>query len=177
MRSRRLLFCIALAVGAVCPALTRAEDKDKEEKVKISDQEFNRVLYALLLNPNQEKAEDLAKVIVAFTAQTPKSNVMLGKEEMKWFGMTKDADKKDKRPLLLFAAYTGANTQAQIATGVKRNDRYAGLLGVFQVYRALREKDAKFKVPALDELLELHKERKLAAHLAELDRKDRKVEN
>jgi hypothetical protein len=174
---RRLFFCITLVVGSICPCHARAEDKDKEEKVQVSEKEFNRFLFALFLDPTQAKADEIAKLILSFTSQTPKSNVMLGKEEMKWFGMTKDADKKDKRPLLLFAAYAGANTQAQIATGVKRNDRYAGLLGVFQVYRALREKDAKFKVPALDELLKLHKDSKLAAHLAELDRKDKKVEN
>lgn len=174
---RTVALCAVLIAVGSGPVAAQKKDGDKETP-KISEKDFYRVFFSLLLDPTNDKAEDAAKIVMAFTTRTPKSAVLIGKDELEWCGMTKDAAaRKDRRPLLLMAAYTGGNTQAQIATGVRRNDRYAGLLAVFEVYRKLRAKDKDFKVAALDSLLALHKAGKLSGHLAELDKKDNKVEN
>ncbi len=71
---------------------------------------------------------------MTFTAQTPKAAVVIGDEELKWFG------KDDERRGLLMAAFSSGNVQSQLNSGVVRNDRYSGLLSLFKVYRALRRR-------------------------------------
>jgi hypothetical protein len=136
------------------------------EKPQVAEKDFRRALFVLLEEPAHEKNQELAKLIVAFVSQTPQAAVVLGKDELKWFGDDKE------RALVLMAAYTGGNAQSQLNSGVKRNDRYSGLLCVFQVYRGLRAKDARFRNAEVDALLKLHREGKLQKHLESMDRKD-----
>jgi hypothetical protein len=141
----------------------RAGEKKGES---LTDQQFGRMLTVFLEDPLHEKGKDVAKALVVFTLQTPKAAVMLGEPEMKWMGK-----KGDDRSLLLFAAYVGGNTQAQLLTGVKQNDRYSGLVALFAVYRRLQAKDRDYKIAEVEELRKLHADGKLLGHLVELEKK------
>jgi hypothetical protein len=154
-------------LGALLATLPGAAARGDDPKVELpSDAQFGRMMTVLLEDPFHDKAQELAKAIVVFTMATPKATVMLGEEELTWIGK-----KSDDRSLLLFAAFAGGNTHAQLLTGVKQNDRYSGLIALFGVYRRLQEKDKDFKVAEVEALLKLHSEGKLLAHLLKMEEK------
>jgi hypothetical protein len=154
-----------LSLAAVLGLLVGARASAQETKPELNDKQFRRAVTVFLEDPLGEKAKDIAKFIMAFASQTPKAVVFLGKEEMKWFG------KRDDNGMLLLAAYAAGNVQSQLDSGVKRNDRYAGLLSLFHVHRALKEKGAGYENAVVDDLLKLHREDKLLPHLIELEQR------
>jgi len=137
----------------------------QEKKKTISEKQFRRMSVLLLEDPLGEDAKDIAKGLVIFAMETPDAAVFLGKDELKWMGDDKE------RGLLLMAAYLAGNTQSQLFSGVKRNDRYSGLLHLFQVYRVCKDKDKKFKLPEVESLLKMHREDKLIPYLQVLEQK------
>jgi hypothetical protein len=151
-----LLMCVGLVMLA--PA--------DEPKTTINANQFRRISILLLEDPVGEKAQDLARLIALYVIETPDAAVVLGQEEMKWTG------KDDKRKWILFAAYLAGNAQSQLHSGVKRNDRYSGLLHLFQAYRTMQAKDKDFRIADVDHLLTLHKDDKLISHLIELEKKE-----
>jgi hypothetical protein len=162
MRSWLPLALLAASVLLLSGSAPAGDGKDKG----LTDQQFDRLLAAFLEDPLQEKGKDIARALVVHTMRTPKAAVVLGEAELKWLGK-----KDDGRGLLLFAAYLGGNTRAQLLSGVKQNDRYSGLVALFAVYRRLQARDKGYKIPAVEELRRLHREGKLLAHLAEMERK------
>jgi hypothetical protein len=152
--------CTAVLLAALAPAAA-GDDKPAD----LTPKQFRRVATALLEDPLAEKAPDLARLVIYYTMETSSASVVLGEEELTWIA------KDDPRSLVLFAAYLAGNVQSQHSSGVQRNDRYSGLLGLFQAYRLFREKDKEFQVKEVDELLKLHQDDKLLAHLAGLEKK------
>lgn len=136
-----------------------------QEKSGITEQQFRRITVTFLEDPLGEKAKDMAKAIIVFTMETPDAAVVMGKEELKWIGEDKE------RGMLLLAAYMAGNTQAQLHSGIKRNDRYSGLLHLFQVYRTLKKNEEKFAIAEVEELLKMHRDDKLLPHLLALEEK------
>jgi hypothetical protein len=157
LRKAALTVLFAVLVLAV----VRAEDK----KPAVSEKQFRRARALLLEDPLADESRELARAILIFTMETPAAAVVLGQEELQW------TIKDEKRGLLLLAAYLAGNVESQLNSGVKRNDRYAGLLALFRVYRALQEKDKEFKIAAVDELLKLHRQDELVKHLQQLEEK------
>jgi hypothetical protein len=151
----------ALLVVVLTPAVVPAADN----KPMVSEKQFRRAAARLLEDPLSDESRELAKAVLVFTMETPDAAVFLGQEELQWTG------KEDKRSLLLLAAYLAGNVESQLNSGVKRNDRYAGLLALFRVYRALQAKDKEFKIAAVDELLKLHRQDQLVKHLLQLEQK------
>jgi hypothetical protein len=160
MRTATVLLAAGILAFATVPAL--AQDK----KPTFDEKQFRQAAHLLQEDPLAEKATTYAKAIVIFTAETPKAVVVMGKGDTKWLG-----DHKKYSPLLM-AAYMSGNARSQLDSGILRNDRYAGLLTLFKVYRMLREKDADFKIAEVEELLKLHGENKLMQHILELEKKD-----
>jgi hypothetical protein len=157
--ARTIFLCVLLCWCAATVAL--AEDR----KPALSEKQFRRASLALLEGPLGESAEDLARLIAIYVIQTPDAAVVLGQEEMKWAGKDK------KRRWLLLAAYLAGNAQSQLNSGIKRNDRYSGLLSLFKVYRQVRAKEKKFRIDEVEQLLKMHKEDRLVGHLVELEKK------
>ena len=169
MNFGRTLSWIVLSI-AFCSAV-HADEKDRNGP-KISDKVFRQTSSLFLNDPSNRSARDWARLIMLYTLDRPNADVVLGREELSWAGI----DKEDARSLLLLAAYAAGNIQSQLNSGVKRNDRYSGVLTLFRVYRALREQDEKFEVSAVDNLLALHQEGKLVPHLQKLaERKPTKL--
>jgi hypothetical protein len=156
-----LVVLLILVVSAV-----QAEER-KKPGVKISDQSFRQISSTFLNDPQHRSAGDWSRLILLYTMQTPNAVVALGSEEMHWVAL----DPNERRSLLLLAAYAAGNIQSQLNSGVKRNDRYSGLLTLFRVYRVLQEQDAKFKIVAVEHLLALHRDDKLLEHLRKLEEK------
>ncbi len=132
-----------------------------------TEKDFRRASMYILEDPKGDKAEDMAKAIIVFTAQTEKAMVYFGEEETKWTG-----DNKKLSPILM-AAYAAGNVQSQLNSGVLRNDRYAGVISLFGTYRALKEKDNTFKIEAVEELLKKQKDDTLTTYIVELEKKNR----
>lgn len=158
---------IGLSVLLVAIGSTGFADKSVKKEVKISDKSFRQIASAFLNDPLHRSARDWSRLILLYTMQTPSAAVVLGSEELHWVGL----GSHDRYSLLLLAAYAAGNIQSQLHSGVKRNDRYSGLLTLFYVYRTLQEQDEKFKLAAVDDLLELHRQGKLMEHLQKLEEK------
>lgn len=155
-----LLTLLLLAFGSA----VGAGEKGRKGP-EITDQIFRQTSSLLLGDPLNRSARDWARLILLYSQQTSNAAVILGKEESHWIGL----DGNDPRSLLLLAAYSAGNIQSQLNSGIKRNDRYSGLLTLFRVYRALREQSKQFRIAAVDDLLTLHREAKLVPHLQKLD--------
>jgi hypothetical protein len=153
-----------LSSDAAPPKIKKVTPSPKTPAV--GEKEFLRASQALLDEPVSQAAADHAKTVMIFTAQTPKAMVIIGDDEIKWFG--KNEDHKS----LLMGAYSAGNVQSQLNSGVVRNDRYSGVLYLLKVYRGLQAKDKDLKIVALEDLIKLHKDDKLLRHIAELDAKD-----
>lgn len=132
---------------------------------EISDKVFRQTSSLLLEDPLNKSARDWARLIMLYSQDSSSAAVILGREELSWIAVDRD----DGRSLLLLAAYFAGNIQSQLNSGIKRNDRYSGLLTLFRVYRSLREQDNQFRVAAVDDLLTLHEEAKLVSHLQRLE--------
>src|SRR5262245_25233227 len=86
------------------------------------------------------------------------------------------ADKKYENSELLLAAYVAGNVLGQLDSGVKGNDAYSGMIQVFRVYRHLKAKDASFKVPEIEDYLEMHRKGELAVHFAKVAKESKHEE-
>jgi hypothetical protein len=155
----------SVGLGVLLAAVGLAAAHGQGKGPQVSEKDFRRAHLRLLEDPLGKSAKEDAKVIMLFAMQTPRAAVVLRKEEMNWFG------KDEKRGLLLLAAYAAGNTESQLNSGVKRNDRYAGLLSLFRVYRLLRQQDGSFKNAEVEQLLKLHGEDRLLKYVLELEQK------
>ena len=164
MNARRTILLAVLLLAFASAG--RADDKDSKGPT-ISDQIVRQTSSVLLEDPLNKSARDWARLILLYTQQKSNVEVLFGSEELRWSGV----EKGDPSSLLLLAAYAAGNIQSQLNSGVKRNDRYSGLLTLFRVYRALREKNAQFRIAAVEDLLARHKEAKLTPHLQKLEEK------
>lgn len=164
MNTRRKISLI-VALFAVL-ASVYADEKDRKSPI-ISEKTFRQTSSLFLEDPLHSSARDWARLILLYSQQSSNAAVVLSKEELRWAGL----DRGDPHSLLLLAAYSAGNIQSQLNSGVKRNDRYSGVLTLFRVYRALREKNERFRVSAVDDLLALHERDKLVPHLQKLDAK------
>jgi hypothetical protein len=155
-----------IALVILCVVFTSVPlQAQKERKTEVSEKQFRHLCLALLDDPLSDSAAENVKLIILFVIDSPKVAVFYGAEEMKWIGDDK------VRSNVLLAAYSAGNAQAQLLSGVKRNDRYSGLLSLFHVYRALRAQDKDFRIPEVEDLLELHKKDQLVKHLQLLEEK------
>jgi hypothetical protein len=160
------IVCLSLVlIGAV--STVQADDRNKKG-VTISDASFRQISTTYLNDPLHMSAPAWARLILLYMKQTPNAAVVvLSSEELRWAGL----DENHPYSPQLLAAYAAGNIQSQLNSGVKRNDRYSGLLTLFHVYRVLRQKDKKFKFAAVEDLLALHEEGKLVRYLQKLDEK------
>jgi len=157
--------CIACLLLLSSVAARADEPKPKARPQLPTEAQFRRMAIMLLEEPTGERGKELSRFILLYGIESPDVAVFLGSEEMSWIG------KDDARSLPLFAAYMAGNSLSQLHSGNKRNDRYSGLLFLFRVYRTLQKDDAKFRLEPVEELLKLHKDDKLVAHLQELESK------
>jgi hypothetical protein len=162
MNIRRTLSLTLLLIAF--GSAVHADEKERKGPM-ISDKIFRQTCSVFLNDPLNPSSRDWARLIMLYTLETSNAAVVLGREEFRWAGL----DKKNTRNLLLLAAYASGNIQSQLNSGVKRNDRYSGVLTLFRVYRTLCEKDEKFRVDSVESLLGLHREGKLVPHLQKME--------
>jgi hypothetical protein len=155
-----------IGLGVLLAAVGLAAARGPEKVPQVSEKEFRQASSRLLEDPLNPSADEQAKTIVRFVVQSPKVLIVFREEDQKWLG-----GKGDKQRGLLMAAYAAGNAASQLNSGVKRNDRYAGLLTLFRVYRALRERDAKIKNPEVEKLLDLQRADKLLKYVQQLEEK------
>jgi hypothetical protein len=160
------IICSILLLATIVSA--QPAEPAKKGGVKITDNNFRKISTTFLNDPANKIASSWSRLIVLYVLESKNVEVVLGREEWTWTGLESE---HPYAPLLL-AGYTSGNILSQMNSGVKRNDRYSGLLTLFRVYRTLRETDEEFKpLDAVEQLLKLHRENKLTAHLQELDKK------
>lgn len=159
---------IACAILLLATIVSAEPAETAKKGVKISDKNFRQISTTFLNDPANKFAPSWSRLIVLYVLESKNVEVVLGREEWTWTGVESE---HPYAPLLL-AGYTSGNILSQMNSGVKRNDRYSGMLTLFRVYRTLRETDEEFKpLDAVEQLLKLHRENKLLAHLQELDKK------
>ncbi len=159
------IVCVMLSSALVVAGQAQ---EPKKGGVPITDKTFRQIGTTYLNDPANRFAANWSRLIVLYVLETKNFEVVLGKEEWTWTGL----ESEHPHATLLLAGYVSGNLLSQMNSGVKRNDRYSGLLTLFRVYRTLRETDMEFKpIEAIDKLLKMHKENTLLTHLQELDKK------
>jgi hypothetical protein len=145
--------------------------KKEAKGTEISDKMFRSMASLLLNDPLHRSAPDWARLILLYTLQTQSAEVVLDADEFSWAALGKD----DEHSLLLLAGYLAGNIQSQLNSGVKRNDRYSGVLTLFQVYRSMQEKAKQekkdFEITTVENLLALHQTDRLTGYLQKLKTK------
>ena len=159
--SRPFIF-IAASIVVVCFATNQSFAQDKPEVV--TPKQFRQHSRAFMEAPFSDAKKHERGIMLA-AIQSKAVAVMLTKQDMPLFGTD------DKYRGKLMTAYLAGNIGSQLRTGVKRNDRYAGMLHLLQMHRVIQKKDAKYKNAALEELVKLHKAGKLLAHVVALEKK------
>jgi hypothetical protein len=162
MKTGRMIGVAVLLIAVISAVRS---DERKSPGITISDKSFQQISTAFLNDPQHKSAGDWSRLIMLYAKQTSSAELLLGRDEMHWVAL----DPSERRSLLLLAAYAAGNIQSQLNSGVKRNDRYSGVLTLFRVYRSLREQNGTFKIAAVENLLTLHREDKLVEHLRKLD--------
>ncbi len=159
MNRQQMLGCLILfaLAGAAC---ARGQEKIPE----VTEGTFRQAAVLFLEYPDGDKAADYAKVILKFAADTPRAEVLLDDQLMKWVG------KDRKLGLLLLAGYLIGDVEAQIDSGVRRDDPYSGLLKLVHVHHFLKKRHADYQNPAAEELLQLHRAGRLITHLQEVQK-------
>jgi hypothetical protein len=155
---------LAVGVLTVLAAAGWAVAEDPST-INVNEKQFRQACCNLLDNPLAKTGQDEALKIMRFCGRNPSVQITLSNDERRWFG----ADQA--RAQLLLSGYLAGNAQSQLNSGVPRNDRYSGLVSMFQVYRKLKDSDASAKNPEIENLLKLHREEKLQGYLTELDKK------
>lgn len=166
---KHMNICRMMALVLLLTVLGSAwgADKKEDKSFKISEKTFRQTSSLLLEEPLNRSNRDWARIILIYALSASNVEVVLGKQELHWAGI----EDGDPRTILLLAAYASGNIQSQLNSGVKRNDRYSGLISLFRVYRALRQQNESFKVAAVDDLLTMHEEDRLVLHLQKLGEK------
>lgn len=153
--------CILLVHTIIAVASTDALAQGKPAVV--TPKQFRQHSRAFMQDPfSKEKKHE--RGIMLFAIQSKAVTVMLTKQDLPMFGT--DAKYRGK----LMAAFIAGNIESQLRTGVKRNNRYAGILHLLQMHRFIQKKDAKYRNAALDDILKLHKAGKLLAHVVALEK-------
>lgn len=153
----------AVALSMLLLPASAAAAADEPKGPKLSEKNFRDISSLLMSDPLNKSARDWSRLVMLYTLQTSDAVVILGRDELRWI------DSDGKYGTVLLAAYLSGNIQSQLNSGVKRNDRYAGLLSLFRAYRALRENDKDFKIPQVDDLLSLQQEDRLLKHLQKFE--------
>jgi hypothetical protein len=168
MRTWRMLGLAGLALALATDA---SAQKKAPKPVEISDQMVREMAASLLNDPRQRVAPECARLILLYTLQSPNVEIVLDENEFGWVDLGRD----DEQSLLLLGSYLAGNIQSQLNSGVKRNDRYSGVLTLFRVYRSLQEqakkKEKQFTITTVESLLALHQEGRLVGYLQKLDEK------
>jgi hypothetical protein len=100
-----------------------------------------------------------AKLINQFAEKSDECLVHVSQEVLPW--TTHEPPYKYQRALL--TAFIAGNIKSQLASGKVADDSYAGVLATIKVYERLRERDAEFKAPEIDEYIAKEKRGELKA--------------
>ena len=147
---------LSLLLGFACSGLAGSDTP--------SEADVRRAIATFCDRPLSTEGRIAPKVILEFAEASDAVLITIGPDYVPWIRTDKRYDNSE--PLL--AAYVGGNVLAQLDSGVKGNDAYSGTIQVFRVYRHLRSKDPSFKVPEIEDQLELHRKGELAVHFAKV---------
>jgi hypothetical protein len=157
--------CLSLLLLGV--ADVPASQKKDNKVPPISDDSVRLYCLELAKDPLNRSAPGYSRLILRYAMEKPNAHIGVGDDELRWIGV----GGKEEYVLLLLGGYLAGNIQSQLNSGVQRDDRYSGVLTLFQVYRSLQSKDKEFKINAIDNLLALHQEGRLIGYLQQLDEK------
>ncbi len=121
--------------------------------------------------PLTENGRVAAGKIIEFAEQSDDVTVHIAESLVPWLH-----DKTDEKyRALLLGAYVAGNVKSQLDrgdNGVKRDDPYAGMLVVIEVYQQIKGTDKKYDIPKIEEFIELEAQHKLKGHLERLLREE-----
>jgi hypothetical protein len=140
---------------------------DETAKVLTSIAEFRA-------HPLTEEGRVAAGKIIKFAEQSEAVSIRIAKPLMPWLH---DYCREEKYRAMLLGAYLAGNVKAQLDRGVNKDDPYAGMLVVFDVYRQIKEENKNCRIPEIETFLDLESKKKLKAHLEKLLQAELKKEN
>jgi len=111
--------------------------------------------------PLTEEGRVAAGKIIKFAEQSEAVTIRIAKPLVPWLHDGTD----EKYRALLLGAYVAGNAKSQLDHGTSKDDPYAGMLSVFDVYRQIKDHDKKCHIPEVEAFLDLESKKKLKAHL------------
>lgn len=152
---------------AAHPEQPRSAQKESDQPAaeQRPHDEILRSIDAFLDDPERAiDAEDsvLAKII-EFVKTSPDVMVVVDVSAAPWTG----DDITMELNALLLAGYIAGNARAQLRSGIKADDIYAGTAGVLQVYRSIKQR-FHVVVPEVEKLLAMEARGELKAHLDDI---------
>ena len=130
-------------------------------KAAVSETSVRQAIATFLRMPASPSSKRSMSTIVTFASESDDVSVTVSQKAVPWYG-----DKEVQHGEVLLCAFISGNILSQLDTGVNRDDSYSGLVKVFRVYRYLQKRRKGYSVPAVDRLLQVHKDGKLMKHLS-----------
>lgn len=150
-----LILLLALAPApVVVPGSTLSDD---EAAIRKHIEHF-------LSDPFTDTSETEMDAIAVFANQSKDIEVDISTKVCFW--TLSDMDGKAKE--ILLAAFLAGNVRSQLDTATKQDDSYSGMVQVLRVYRALKQRDPKYKDAGLDKFAGLQAKGELNQHILDL---------
>ncbi len=132
-------------------------------------QEFAAAVRVLDTEITGQKAAEAAGVVIRFVERSEEVAVTLGREVAPWVMEVPEEDAEaQEMSALLLAAYLGANAEAQLASGERKDHVLAGWKAALATYRKMRDA-GRTAIAALEELVD-------AEHGGKLEQKAREAQ-
>lgn len=150
MRRVLSLLLLLLSLTALAPAQPAP-----------SKEEFLQAVNAFERDPLTEQVDAQIKTMVEFTVQSHDVDVVMCEAN---FPVIQEKSTPDPVGHLLLAAFMGGNARAQLQSGKKGDQSYAGVKLMLSVYDKLKAR-TDYRSPGLEKLAELEAKGQLASYL------------
>jgi hypothetical protein len=158
MKLARLMLVLSFAVSiasTVGAQATRPAVPDKQETRRAIDE---------FLKSPKEAGPQRAKLIMDFAEQS--EDVLITPFPELFSSWVKPSEPGDAQTL--FTAYVAGNVREQLDRNVNRDESYAGLKAMFDVYRVMQKEKPQLSIPQVDALIKEEDSGKLKGRIDEL---------
>lgn len=112
--------------------------------------------------PTNQQGNMVRPIILRYAQESPDVRIEVSPRVMPWIGSAKGYD--DAMPVLL-TAYVAGSVQAQLDNRKSKDDPVAGTEQVIATYRQMQRTEPSLRIMAVEKLIDLKKQGKLAKHL------------
>ena len=161
-----------LKIPGICAlliALIAIGAQSEEAGKPIPPRMARRAITLFLDNPLSADAEAARELVERFAERNDTVLVITSADHTPW--IDNEQDEQEEPAAVLLTAHIAGNVASQLDSGVRADDAYSGWIQVFRTYRFLKKRDKNLRVPAIEELLALHRNGQLMTYAIKLQEK------